>query len=157
MIRLLYALDIEAVTAELNTRLLRPLRAGRRYRFEARLVEDKGRLVLTEAEAFDAETGEKVASGSAKCARVGKTTGTRAVPRIDGSANLPGDGRDVVGVVAPQDAQLHVCGDREPGGDDRPGVRLAEHDPINGGVEAFACEECPEVARIVRVQVCHVP
>ena len=79
MIRLLYALDIEAVTAELNTRLLRPLRAGRRYRFEARLVEDKGRLVLTEAEAFDAETGEKVASGSAKCARVGEGRGLKYI------------------------------------------------------------------------------
>src|SRR5439155_11960418 len=76
MIRLPCALAIEAVTAELKPRLLRPLRAGGRYRFEARLVEDKGRIVLTEAEAFDAETGEKVASGSAKCARVGKTTGT---------------------------------------------------------------------------------
>ena len=70
MIRLLYALGIRAVTAELNTRLLRPLRSGRRYRFESRLVEGKGRLVRAEAEGFDEETGEKVASGSATCARV---------------------------------------------------------------------------------------
>ncbi len=70
MIRLLYALGIRAVTAELRTRLLRPLRAGRRYRFEGRVLEDKGRLVTTEAEGFDAESGEKVASGTATCARV---------------------------------------------------------------------------------------
>lgn len=76
MIRLLYALGIHAVTAELHTRLLRPLRAGKAYRFESRVVEDKGRLVTAEAEAFDAETGEKVASGSAKCARVREEFGT---------------------------------------------------------------------------------
>jgi acyl-coenzyme A thioesterase PaaI-like protein len=70
MIRLLYALGIRAVTAELCTRLRRPLRSGRRYRFESRLVEDKGRLVRAEAEGFDEETGEKVTSGSATCVRV---------------------------------------------------------------------------------------
>jgi len=70
MIRLLYALGIRAVTAELKTRFLKPLRAGRTYRFESRLVEDKGRLVTVEAEGFDAETEEKVATGSATCARV---------------------------------------------------------------------------------------
>ena len=76
MIRLLYALGIHAVTAELHTKLIRPFRAGTPYRFEGRLVEDKGRLVTTEAEAFDAETGERVAAGSAKCVRVGGTFGT---------------------------------------------------------------------------------
>jgi len=70
MIRLLYALGIRAVTAELKTRFLKPLRAGRRYRFESWLVEDRGRLVTVEAEGFDAETEEKVATGSATCARV---------------------------------------------------------------------------------------
>ena len=69
MIRMLYALGIRAVTAELKARLLKPLRAGRRYRFESWLVEDKGRLVVAEGEGFDAETGEKVASGSATCMR----------------------------------------------------------------------------------------
>jgi len=70
MIRLLYEVGIPAVTAELQTRLLRPLRAGRRYRFEGHVVEDKGRIVTTEAEGFDAESGERVASGSAICIRV---------------------------------------------------------------------------------------
>jgi len=70
MIRLLYALGIRAVTAELKTRFLVPLRAGRRYRFESWLVEDKGRLVTVAAEGFDAETEEKVATGSAICMRV---------------------------------------------------------------------------------------
>ena len=46
------------------------LRAGKGYRFESRLVEDKGRVVTTEAEAFDVESGERVASGSAKCVRL---------------------------------------------------------------------------------------
>jgi acyl-coenzyme A thioesterase PaaI-like protein len=72
MIRLLYAKGIRAVTAELKTRLVKPLQAGRPYRFEAHLVLDKGRIVTAEAEGFDAETGEKVASGSATCVRVKK-------------------------------------------------------------------------------------
>ena len=72
MIRLLYALGIRAVTAELTTRLVKPLQAGRTYRFEARITEDKGRVVRTEAEGFDAETGEKVAAGNATCVRVRK-------------------------------------------------------------------------------------
>jgi acyl-coenzyme A thioesterase PaaI-like protein len=75
MIRLLYALGIRAVTAELSTRLLRPLRAGRRYRFESRLVEDKGRVVTAEAEAFDAESGERVATGGTKCMRLREDAG----------------------------------------------------------------------------------
>jgi acyl-coenzyme A thioesterase PaaI-like protein len=72
MIRLLYANGIRAVTAELTTRFVKPLRAGRSYRFEARVAEDRGRLVRTEAEGFDAETGERVAAGSATCVPVPK-------------------------------------------------------------------------------------
>jgi acyl-coenzyme A thioesterase PaaI-like protein len=70
MIRLLYARGIRAVTAELKSRFLRPVRVGRRYRFESRVVEDKGRTVKVEAEGFDAETEERVAAGSATCVRV---------------------------------------------------------------------------------------
>jgi acyl-coenzyme A thioesterase PaaI-like protein len=70
MIRLLYALGIRAVTAELSARYLKPLRAGRRYRFESWLLEDKGRVVTAAAEGFDADSGERVTSGSAKCVRV---------------------------------------------------------------------------------------
>jgi acyl-coenzyme A thioesterase PaaI-like protein len=70
MIRLLYALGIRAVTAELTTRFVKPLRSGRSYRFEARIAENRGRVVRAVAEGFDAETGEKVASGSATCVPV---------------------------------------------------------------------------------------
>jgi acyl-coenzyme A thioesterase PaaI-like protein len=73
MIRLLYALGIRAVTAELSARYLKPLRAGRRYRFESWLLTDKGRVVTAAAEGFDAESGERVTSGSAKCVRVRAT------------------------------------------------------------------------------------
>lgn len=71
MVRMLYLRDIHAVTGTMETKLLRPLRAGRPYRFEAWLVKDRGRAVLTEAEAFDHETGERMASGKATCVRVG--------------------------------------------------------------------------------------
>lgn len=70
MIRLLYSQGIRAVTAEIKTRYLKPLRSGRAYRFESRLVEDKGRIVTAEADGYDAESGEKVTSGSATCVRV---------------------------------------------------------------------------------------
>jgi acyl-coenzyme A thioesterase PaaI-like protein len=70
MIRLLYALGIRAVTGELTTRFVKPLRSGRSYRFEARIAENRGRVVRTVAEGFDAETGEKVAAGSATCVPV---------------------------------------------------------------------------------------
>jgi acyl-coenzyme A thioesterase PaaI-like protein len=70
MIRLLYARGIRAVTAELKTRFLKPVRAGRRYRFESWMVEDRRHVVTVGAEGFDAETEERVASGSATCVRV---------------------------------------------------------------------------------------
>ncbi len=70
MIRMLYHRGIEAVTGTLDTKLMKPLRWGRDYRFEAWLVQDRGRAVLTEAEAFDAEGGERVARGKATCVRV---------------------------------------------------------------------------------------
>lgn len=70
MIRHVYDLGIPAVTAELSTRFLKPLRTGKRYRFEGWLLEDRGRVVTAEAEGFDDESGERVASGSFKCVRV---------------------------------------------------------------------------------------
>lgn len=70
MIRMLYHRGIAAVTGTLETKLVKPLRAGREYRFEARMVRDRGRALLTEAEAFDAESGERVAWGKATCVRV---------------------------------------------------------------------------------------
>jgi len=70
MVRLIYDRGINAVTAGMETKILRPLRAGRPYRFEGWIVQDRGRAVLTEAEAFDASTGERVASGKATCLRV---------------------------------------------------------------------------------------
>jgi len=70
MVRLLYDRGINAVTAGMETRLLRPLRAGRAYRFESWIVRDRGRAVLTEAEALDASTGERVAWGKATCLRI---------------------------------------------------------------------------------------
>ena len=70
MIRMLYHRGIPAVTGTMETKLLKPLRAGRDYRFEAWLVKDRGRALLTEAEALDAESGERVAWGKATCVRV---------------------------------------------------------------------------------------
>jgi acyl-coenzyme A thioesterase PaaI-like protein len=70
MVRFLYLRDIHAVTASMETKLLKPVRWGRSYRFEGWIVEDRRRAVITEAEAFDAETGERAAWGRATCVRV---------------------------------------------------------------------------------------
>lgn len=70
MVRLLYLRGIPAVTAGMETKLLRPLRWGRAYRFEGWIVRDRGKAVVTEAEALDVESGEPVAWGKATCVRV---------------------------------------------------------------------------------------
>ena len=70
MARLLYLRDLPAVTATMETRLLRPLRWGRTYQFEGWIVRDRGRAVVTEAEARDVESGERVAWAKATCVRV---------------------------------------------------------------------------------------
>ncbi len=74
MVRLLYLRGIHAVTAGMETKLLRPVRWGRGYRFEGRIVADRRRAVVTEADAFDDESGEPVAWGKATCIRVEKPT-----------------------------------------------------------------------------------
>jgi acyl-coenzyme A thioesterase PaaI-like protein len=73
MVRLLYLRGIEAVTAGMETKLIRPLQWGKPYRFEGWIVQDRGRAVITEAEAFEEASGERVARGKATCVRVGTT------------------------------------------------------------------------------------
>jgi acyl-coenzyme A thioesterase PaaI-like protein len=75
MVRLLFLRDIPAVTAAMETKLLRPVRWGRPYRFEGWIVEDRRRALITEAEAFDAATGERAAWGRATCIRVERAMG----------------------------------------------------------------------------------
>jgi len=71
MVRLLYIRGIRAVTAGMETRLRRPLQWGRAYRFEGWIVQDRGRAVITEAEAAEADSGQRVAWGRATCMRIG--------------------------------------------------------------------------------------
>jgi acyl-coenzyme A thioesterase PaaI-like protein len=70
MVRFLYLRDIHAVTGAMETKLIRPLKWGSTYRFEGWIAQDRGKAVVTEAEAFDAESGERVAWGRATCIRV---------------------------------------------------------------------------------------
>jgi acyl-coenzyme A thioesterase PaaI-like protein len=75
MVRLLYLRGIHAVTAGMETKLIRPVRWGTAYRFEGWIVEDRRRAVITEAEAYHAESGERVAWGKATCVRVERAMG----------------------------------------------------------------------------------
>jgi len=70
MIRMLYDRGIPAVTAGMETKLIRPLRWGHAYRFEGWLVRDRGRALVTEAEAVEVDEGRRVAWGRATCIRV---------------------------------------------------------------------------------------
>jgi len=70
MVRMLHGRGISAVTAGMETKLIRPLRWGRSYRFEGWLVRDRGRALVTEAEAVDVDGGERVAWSRATCIRV---------------------------------------------------------------------------------------
>jgi acyl-coenzyme A thioesterase PaaI-like protein len=70
MVRLLYLRDIHAVTASMETKLIRPVRWGVTYRFEGWVREDRGRAVITEAEAHDDAVPERVAWGKATCIRI---------------------------------------------------------------------------------------
>lgn len=71
MVRLLYIRGIQAVTAGMETRLSSPVRWGNAYRFEGWIVQDRGRVVITEAEAVEVESGRRVAWCKATCMRTG--------------------------------------------------------------------------------------
>ena len=75
MVRLLYLRGIHAVTAGMETKLIRPMRWGSAYRFEGWIVADRGRALITEAEAVAVEGGARVAWGKATCVRVEKPMG----------------------------------------------------------------------------------
>jgi acyl-coenzyme A thioesterase PaaI-like protein len=70
MVRMLYLRGISAVTGTMETKLIRPLKWGTEYRFEGWLVRDRGRALVTEAEAFDCQSGTNVAWARATCIRV---------------------------------------------------------------------------------------
>ena len=70
MVRLLYLRGISAVTAGMETKWIEPVRWGAPYRFEGWIVQDRGRAVITEAEAFLVEPEQRVAWCRAICIRV---------------------------------------------------------------------------------------
>ena len=70
MVRMLYLKGIPAVSASLETKLIHPLRSGGRYRFEGWIVRDRGRGIVTEAEALEEDSGRRVAWARATCVRV---------------------------------------------------------------------------------------
>ncbi len=70
MVRLLYLRGISAVTAGMETKWIELVRWGAPYRFEGWIVQDRGRAVITEAEAFLVEPEQRVAWCRATCIRV---------------------------------------------------------------------------------------
>ncbi len=65
MIKAILAQDVVAVTGELTTKYLQPVKTGETINFEARVLKHRGRLFLTEGVARKG-SGELVASASAK-------------------------------------------------------------------------------------------
>ena len=70
MVRFLYLRGIHAVTAGMETKWAEPVRAGSAYRFEGWIAQDRGRAVITEAEAFHEASARRVAWARATCMRV---------------------------------------------------------------------------------------
>jgi uncharacterized protein (TIGR00369 family) len=61
----LAARDAWSLTARMSVEFKRPIEIGRRIRGEGRLVEQRRRLITTEARLVDAETGELLATAEA--------------------------------------------------------------------------------------------
>lgn len=66
MLNLLFKKNILAVTAQLEVRFRKAANVGEKLIFESRLVERKGRLIETSAEAKN-KNGELIADAKAKC------------------------------------------------------------------------------------------
>lgn len=66
MVRMLWRLGVPAVTVHFEMDLKRPAEPGKPLYLEGRVVEDRGRIISTEAEARNAD-GEEVARASASC------------------------------------------------------------------------------------------
>ncbi len=62
-------LGLDSVTAEMTARFRLPMRIGATYRGSARVVEQRGRLVLTECRIVD-QAGATVAESTGKMMRV---------------------------------------------------------------------------------------
>lgn len=62
----LHTRDMKWVTAELSTRMIRPIVIGEPLEFRARIVLSRSRLTVSEGEAISLVDGVKVASGQAK-------------------------------------------------------------------------------------------
>ena len=65
MLKAILATGIYAVTAEMTVRYKKPVRIGETVKFVGRIIEEKGRLYLTEGEALDSE-GEPYATATAR-------------------------------------------------------------------------------------------
>jgi acyl-coenzyme A thioesterase PaaI-like protein len=65
MLKAILALDIYAVTAEMTVRYKKPVRTGETIKFVGRIIEEKGRLYLTEGAALDAN-GEPFATATGR-------------------------------------------------------------------------------------------
>jgi uncharacterized protein (TIGR00369 family) len=69
MVKLLWEAGIPAVSAEINVRLLKPVRVGEQLSIMGWVVADKGRIILTSAELRDA-SGGLLARADGKCVRI---------------------------------------------------------------------------------------
>ncbi|MFC1621296.1 PaaI family thioesterase [Candidatus Omnitrophota bacterium] len=71
MVNLAWKLDKPAVSAEYTVRLLKPAAIGKKLTFTAKVISEKGKLLIVEGECFD-ENNQKIASSSSKCMKINK-------------------------------------------------------------------------------------
>lgn len=69
LVNLPWKLGIKAVTAEYTVRLKKPVYIGEELEFTSRVIDDKGKLIIAEADAKKND-GTLVATATGKCVRV---------------------------------------------------------------------------------------
>ncbi len=82
MLKAILAIGVYAVTAEMTVRFLKPVRTGDKIKFTGRVVTSKGRIYLTEGQAFG-EDGQPVATAKGKYFEPGGEFGVQLMESID--------------------------------------------------------------------------
>lgn len=69
MVNLAWKLGMPAVSAEYTVRLFKPASIGKKLLFTARIISEKGKLLIVEGECLD-EQSQKIASSGSKCLKI---------------------------------------------------------------------------------------
>ena len=69
MVSLAWKLDIHALSAEYTVRLIKPASINKKLTFSAKMISEKGKLIIIESLCRNGE-GKNIASASSKCVKL---------------------------------------------------------------------------------------